>query len=468
MKKFISIAVLICMLILPMATVNAVDSDHPYVDENPSILNQDLFKETFSVDEVDRVAYNYQLTPLEGGERASVAFQMKVVIDGVPYTTSTIGCINAYALPESDVLWEGPIDGEITINNIHFNIIIGFMQKASTQEVMVSVTLQNDDYDFMVISFGKNIMTGDVLDCINQRFGTPSSSESVSGTNGVQSGQLNINDGGNASTNAFDSDFSPITYPGSGGGLPGDGGGGGGATLDIVTDVCTWKFQNRSTKYFGEVAYPALQSRVYFDDSRNILMITLRTYTENCNKYTDTLLYDYAPASLQSFSVELQLSDVQASNYAYIANIDKTLPKAISPNTYFNNSNSYIKAFFEDALSCIGIPTSTLSTLLDDAFGTIKGSVSTYDERLMANIKVDGLSGFSTDKYSLDQITTGLPFRIQLGKNNNYEGDTPYTVTVSVRYYVMGQINNYLAPQVMYYPFHIDATTTHEGTITLK
>lgn len=445
------------MLILPMATVNAVDSNYPYVDKSPTILNQDVFKQAFSVDGVDRVAYNYQLTPLDGGMEALVAFQIKLVIDGVSYTTSAVGTVDAYELPESDILWEGPIDGEITINNIHFNIIIGFMQRASTQEVMVSVTLQNDDYDFMVISFGKNIMTGDVLDCINQRFGTPSSSESVSGTNGVQSGQLNINDGGNASTNAFDSDFSPITYPGSGGGLPGDGGGGGGS-LDISTSTDTWKYQSRKTCSLTNAAYTAVQSRVYFESSKNLLMTTIRPYSSSISNYYQSIGYSTVSVDLHSFKIDLAINDASGSEYAHISGID--FP--ISP---VNDTDVLLFDLVGNFIIALGAP----SSLVNGIMSGMKGNIVTDVNPTHSYVSIKRGVGMVSQFNDLQQITTGIPIKFQLVKGSSaYVGNTPYTVTTTTKYWVVATPSDLTNSDTPFICTYIPYTTTHEGTVTLQ
>lgn len=434
------------MLILPMATVNAVDSDHPYVDENPSILNQDLFKETFSVDEVDRVAYNYQLTPLEGGERASVAFRMKVVIDGVPYTTSAIGCINAYALPESDVLWEGPIDGEITINNIHFNIIIGFMQKASTGEAQISVTLQNDDFDFMVISFGKNIMTGDVLDCINQRFGSSSSSEIVSGTNGVQGGQLNSSGEGSVSINKSETDFSYIMRPGEGGGK---------AVFDIITDTDTWKFQSKKTADMPNAAYTALQTRVYFEESKNVLMITVRPYSQSIIDYYKSIGYTSVTLNLSSLKVDLTMNNTTGDKYAYIAAID--FPK-VTGNEY----NVVLLNLLRATVIELGVS----STLVDTVLENMKVNISTERYATQSYIEIEKGILSTKELDDLGQISTGIPMKFQLSKGSDaYVGDTPYTVKATAKYSIIAVSTDSSLSAIFPY---ISYNTTHEGTVTLQ
>lgn len=441
------------MLILSMATVNAVDSNYPYVDKSPTILNQDVFKQAFSVDGVDRVAYNYQLTPLDGGMEASVAFQMKLVIDGVSYTTSAVGTVGAYELPESDILWEGPIDGEITINDIPFNIIIGFMQRASTQEVMVSVTLQNDDYDFMVISFGKNIMTGDVLDCINQRFGTPSSSEIVSDANGVQSGQLNINDGGNASTNAFDSDKTVIMHPGDTG-----------TTAPIfLGENNEWVFQSNSVRSHGSTSYHIVESRVYFDNSRNQLMIQIKPYSKETKNYLTTVGYSAVGVSLVLLDVELELSDVEAANYATIQGF---LPSSEFRESFYNKSAQALHPLFADLASLAGIPTDLFASYLED----LKGKVTKYEDPLNSKITIDMPLGISGTTSNLDEITNGLGFRFQLLKNSNssaYVGNTPYTFTTNIKYFVLAQINVPLSTPVTT-RFYIEESTTNNGTVTLQ
>lgn len=164
--------IIVCMVILPMAAVNAVDSDYPYVDENPSVMMEDSLKKCFSVEKIDKVEYNYRLAPSSNGTEALVILKLRFTIDGEPYETEAMGNVYGYTLPKSGTtLWEGCISGEITIKDIPSKISIGFMQKESTGEVQFSVTLYDQSNGFSVISFGPNIMNGEVLDLINLRFG---------------------------------------------------------------------------------------------------------------------------------------------------------------------------------------------------------------------------------------------------------------------------------------------------------
>lgn len=437
------------MMIVPMAAVDALDSEYPFVDENPSILNEDVFKSAFSVEKVDKVLYNYTLTPLGDGRSASVAFQMKFVIDGASYTTSVVGNVNGYALPESDTLWEGPIDGEMTIKGIEFRIIIGFMQRASTGEAQISVTLQNDTYDFMVVSFGDHILNGDVLDCINQRFGSSSHSDATANVSGVQSGQLNVNDGGSASTNAFDSDKTVIMYPGIGG-IGGGGGGGGNVSYDIVTDTDTWKYQSRKTNYLGS-SYTASQSSVYFEKSKNVLMVTIRPYTQSVNSYYEANECDTAVTVLESLDVTLNMTDVSGDGYAYINGVD-------FPETTNSFSNMPLSDLFAAILKDLGVPVNTISTV----FNNLTGNVSYGWTISKGNVNIKKIEVSLGD---LEQITTGIPIKFQLAKGGGaYVGNTPYTVTATAVYHIMmfnseDSLINYVSREDI---------TTHTGTVTLQ
>ena len=80
-------------------------------------------------------------------------------------------------------------------------------------------------------------------------------------------------------------------------------------------------------------------------------------------------------------------------------------------------------------LSILGVPTNSLSLLLEELVGTVNRSVCTDDTIVSVEF---GL----LKEVNLDDLEVGLPIVFQLASSNisQYEGNSSYTFTTSVTY----------------------------------
>ena len=61
------------------------------------------------------------------------------------YPITVLGTVNGYLLSNNDILWEGPLDGTVTINNISYSVIVGFAKLESDNKIQASMTIQAVD-----------------------------------------------------------------------------------------------------------------------------------------------------------------------------------------------------------------------------------------------------------------------------------------------------------------------------------
>lgn len=450
MKKFISIFLLICILSGTAITASAAENQYTHTTSNISIITPDSFESAFSVKRISKVSYDYLIVSPEGASNvAVVALQMELKIAGELYTVSVSGTVNGYELPSGDILWEGPISTTAEIADKDFTVTAGFTKLESSEDVLISVTLQNDAYDPIAFSFGKNIIKGEVLDLFKER--ASSSTESAS-TASLEAGSTSASSEGNASTNGmsprtpskdlvFDNFFDQ-----------------GGSEYPNLGENGEYVFQSIQHVNHAKATYSAVETRVYWDKGKGHLMVTLKPYDEDTNAYVNTLGYDFAGASLSYFDVELILNGKLDSNHAEIAGvITGNSAKAQSETCSFNQL--LIEQIFVDAVSCFGVPTGTWELLLNN----LKGRMIITNNLTDIFVQVYTTSG----SYLLDDFTPGVPLKFSLYyKNSLYEGNTPYVVNTTAKYFVLAQTNVFLSDPV-YYRFYIEETTTHSGNISL-
>lgn len=444
MKKSISFILLVCLLMIYVLPVNA--ETHPYSFNEATVITESSFSQLFNTDHIDQVTYNYQFNILqEHASQAHVILEISLKINNCVYDILTEGTVDSYRLNNGDILWEGPLDSNVSINGELYSVIAGFNLLDSTQESMISLTIQNNS-TLVAISFGTNIITGSVLDFFM--------SQSINGQNNTNSTTVethfdSFTPEDSYSTNVFGPGFSPITHPDDGGG-----------SLNLGPNG-EWEYQSLLATNHGTSSYKALKSGVYFDDTRNILMVTLTPFSTEAVDYGNSLGYDCIGGYLKKFGVKLTLEDAPAQSYAHISQIHKPVQTSYIDN-YFNNAIVSLWPLFSDILGMLDVPTDTISAVLENTLGCIDAE----DSELYAYIDIQ--NSLALDYSILDDIASGMPFRFILMKNNDdaYVGNTHYTVNTYAKYCVSVRIETSSTP--VYCPIYFEESITHEGTVTLS
>ena len=172
MKKIVLsvlvIAILVAAIIVIMPFIKGFLGEYEYTDSTVSVILAEDFKEKLGADSITKVSYDYEMQIAEDGESAVVTIRMEVCVGDSSYTASAEGDLTAYHLPSGDILWEGPIDGEMAIGDKTEKLTVGFAKVESSGDVSVSVTFFGSACGFC---FGEDIMKGEVLEFYKNKAG---------------------------------------------------------------------------------------------------------------------------------------------------------------------------------------------------------------------------------------------------------------------------------------------------------
>ncbi len=225
-----------------------------------------------------------------------------------------------------------------------------------------------------------------------------------------------------------------------------------------------WVYQSSQTVKHANNVHNALKSGVYFNYTINTLMVVIKLFPGETQSYAESLGFDVAHSSLDSFGVQLLLDTSEQNHWGYIASID--IPSAV---LNINNSNSpaevYLISLFKNIISELGFPITLLSTALDNISGDVTSTL--YSSIAGIDVEMPGIVDPTLE--SLDDVEPGLPFKFVLtrGNNSSYTGNTPYTVSTYANYCILTQTNTFPSNPT-YNSFYVRETTTHEGVITIQ
>lgn len=195
------------------------------------------------------------------------------------------------------------------------------------------------------------------------------------------------------------------------------------------------------------------------------MAITMHPYSQNAQLhanrlYINTYGFDTVSAFLDSFQIKLSLKNTGITE-AQHGRISSIILSQEASSSNFSKSITYFPALLKDLLAIIGIKTNTLSVAVDD----ILGSTSGYNNDYYGEINVD----MSLYASLLDEINSGVPFYFNLYRPipETYEGNTPYTVTVTVNYQYLAALygDSALPSYSIFYGTYVNV---HEGYLDLN
>ena len=450
-KQITAVFLLMCILFTPAlaSSASAHAYDHVYTDV--TVITPDSLEDVFGETEVERAAYTYELLDISN-LRAIVAMEIELKIGHDYYTTVVSGTVNAYILPSGDKLYEGPIDGNMIIGEDEYRITIGFTKVESNDDAMISVTIQND-IDMVMLLFGDNVLKGEVLDFYYDIMNVNDISYDNMDSNAIKSDNEVIFGDGGATSIMIAPGIVPVIHPGDGGGTP--------PTINGAT------FQDLEIVKHDNNAYVALQARTYWRSGRNKLLVEVIPYTGQTKEYARTLGYDITITTLHSFSVTLDLEDdISDGQYGEILNIN--LPET---NNYTEDGvlteNMLLLDIFYDVLSSNGL----LSNFAEGLLSSLEGGVyaDEYNDALHRKYTIDISTVAPERAITLDDAEQLLIFEYTLTKTNSsvYTGNTPYKVTVDIKYSVFSEYIN-TEGQIVIGHSYIDKRVTLRGNVDIQ
>lgn len=423
MKKLISIVLVVTMLLpISLHTFSMENTNKGNdVDEDILVVTQESFGATFTsqktrsvATEIEKINYSYELTESEDNEGvADVTLNIVMVIGNNEYPITVSGSVEAYELSSGCILWEGPIRGNTTINGVEYNVIAGFSKMDDASDIQVSLTLQGADEESslepIVLCFGEELITSEVYAEIAENM------EEVETQNEEE----------RASTMSSRATTSSVSY--------------------VAYDYSTFNSGYNISGY-------AQRTNAYFDSGRNCFIVAIKSYTNNINKYFSSTGAAYT--TVHSFTTRLKFNDTGTSSYSWIGGVDTSG----LPDDYNTGETILLRPLFEDAMSCLNIPTSTIAAVLDG----LKGSVVKDVEKANAYVTVK----FGLLKGAIfDSCGAGIPVVFQLcRKTTGYSGNSSYTFVTSMTYRTTFIPTGTSIHQLLYFDAY-DATATAKITL---
>ena len=385
-----------------------------YTERNPSIITPDSFYDKFGTDTIDRINYDYQIVMTSENSKSIVVFYFEIIVDDKEYYSAATGNIIAHQLPSGDILWEGALDGSMIVND-EYTVSIYFVQLSSTGQTMISATLDNGVSPYIVFSFGDNIMTGEVSEFYSNMVSNQSTIDSMVMTD-------DFCDFGNSDIMVVNPGFSVIEDPADGGGSANLGANG------------EYKLQFHS-KIKHSTAYNALETNVYFYQARGEVLITTKPFISDTDSFYKIQRGSQTTSTIHSVNIHLGLdSNTTDDKFAIVGNTYFPHFAGVTNSSEEINDRELFVALLMDFLSLFSIPTNTIQTILTNEINRFNTSISVTDDAYNANVSIDSFYDASV----IEETSSGLAFRVFLlrPRPENYVGDTPCNVTVTVRYVV--------------------------------
>lgn len=388
MKKILSVMLAMLLIISITIPAYAMDDGKTAYDVSVDIYTPKSFEYIFSsqtqrsmdVTSIDQVAYNYTISPIPDNEElAEVYLNFTLSILNETYNFSTNGFVNSYELSSGNTLWEGPTRGVERINGIDYSVIAGFSKLDNSPAIQVNVTIQalyeEDSIEPLIISFGDQVITQDIYQELVRSSSTVSMPE--------QTADVSFNS--SSSFALVGSDYA--------------------------------NFYNLNAGY-------AQQVRGYFDSVANQFAVSVKTYGSNLENWANQTSTIDADTNVHSFEIRLISNSTSGGSNSWIDNVHSY----DFAESNFGGGAVLIKALFEDILSLLGVPTSTISSMLDG----LKGSV---DDDIKADEGSVSVSFGLTQSADFDASDVGIPIVFQLDcVPSTYTGNSSYTFASSITY----------------------------------
>ncbi len=327
----------------------------------------------------ETVTYSYSILPCEKSPNESeVYLEFSFTADNQLFNFTTRGTINAYKLNNGDVLWEGPIRGSKTINGIEYTVIAGFAKMNSNPAIQVNATIQGkhetDGDKVVLLSFGTTVITQAIYEeLVPERQPVVESSSEATATQ----------------TQSF---------------------------VQVGFDAVTSDTPNAG------IAQTVIG---YFNSTTNQFAVSIRTYGANLENWANQISMIDAKTTVDSFKIRLAANTTTPTAHSWIDNVNSY---DFSESNFGSKVAVLVKPLFEDILSLLGVPTSTISTMFDGLKGKVGDDIKSNE----ATVSVEfGLS----QQADFDASSVGIPIVFQLDcVPSTYVGNSSYTFSSKITY----------------------------------
>lgn len=380
MKRIISI--LLCITILSTSFAFANTSNRGEATVEMYTFNSDLEKNTdVATFDFENVNYEYKFKKINDTQATvELIFNLH---DAEDISTGVAkGIVTANVFSNNEIVWEGPLDGYLTVDNIKYTIIAGFSKLDNSNDIRVGVTIKNNKKDLRdgliydsVFAFGGEVISQDMLDEWSEKSAVLSSeSESANMSRAV--GAFYLTDSALA---GFDSD----EY------IPG----------------------------YGQ------RARAYFAADSGRLAIGSKSYCSNVNNYYSSLGNAITMVAEHGIRLDPDEDDA-ATTLTSILGIEKYDFNVLNFNSGYT---VLLTALFEDVMAVLDIPASTITAII----GSLYGKTYLAEDETYAEIS---FSYPSSQMANFDTSNVGTPIVFRIYATNASEGNCKYIYTTNYRY----------------------------------
>lgn len=397
MKKFVSMFLALVMCLTLAAPAFAAGETATWSDQYTDdirILTPQEFAQLFSLDElaarsgncVDSISYSYRMTKKPENNLLADT-EMEITLNG-KYSITVLGTVNGYLLLNNDILWEGPLDGTVTINNISYSVIVGFAKLESDSKIQASMTIQAVDpaseIGLTIFTFGGTVVTKEMY----QEIKNMGSALQELKTNGTEE---NLDRGVETYSDEYE-------------------------TVLNSFEPTNAKFNSGSYPVSGN----AQTVKAHFS-SNNRFAVAIQSYSSNVDDYFTNLL---GPGFLVDTSVRFVSVELERSGDAnsYIAAIES---HGIGNS---NGKDVSLVALFEAFAEFIGYPVDLVRKEYEHIYGATEVTLLTLGNYAKFS------SSFNISQETAFEKFQGIPVIFQLA-NNPVNGPTTYTYTTIIRYH---------------------------------
>lgn len=343
---------------------------------NVNILLQEpmneLFKQEAGQDAiVESLEYRYWFAENKGDAlTATVDMEIDMTVIGVDYEIEADGEVSGENLSSGAILWMGPLEGEIEIDNIEYLVMVGFTK--INEAVQVSVTIQSKDDSEEIepvrFSFGDSVITEDVYQEIRDE------KELISTESHADRWPTNT-------TYAMNS-RSILDQPQL------EGGSGGLGYPFIIGPSATTSFKSSAISGNGQKLYGAL------DKSTNRIAVSIKTYCSNVESYYRK--FGTARTEIQSMTYTLKQGTKKIAYPSTFESYDFNIKKM--------GMETLIMPLLSDAITVLNksLPLSTITELLSGVYGTV-------DEKGSGTYKTIDIKFGVFDYANFDKCGYGVP-----------------------------------------------------------
>lgn len=336
------IAGILCMALI-LSAANVFGADISQISEekisNINLVSQDNSEKVFKGSDLEKsIKYDYQIDSEDEEGNYSATLSFILPIDNQEKTVTVSGILSSTQDPSGEVFLEGPLEGDIVLNGLNYNVVAGVTKSVTTGKMNAGITLStNDKWDEQIMfSFGDKIVR-----------------------------QLD---------NKEANPLSPDALP---------------RASSTFKEVVTGSSAISGASSSG----PVLKLRGLYQQSSkrasvgiNSNISGLKTYYKNKNKVSTV------NARIHSLRIELE-RDSNINPGSYIAGIEK-------PNLSVGSTGQTpLKPIFQDACTLIGIPSAAIISAINDAEGNIDYHHSTNNTYV--NVTFSGTSKANFDSASV-------------------------------------------------------------------